>query len=120
MDHIDLEIPAPALALGQPNPIPPYIVAGQTPLLGSGVVTIFSDTAPPIGAYTEPLITFESPVITISLDDAPHPTTSPPVIPTVGTPAKAPKLAGKGKGRSKGYRPAPRARYPVIQKAKTG
>jgi len=38
----------------------------------------------------------------------------------LGTPAKAPKLAGKGYGRSKGYRPAPRVRYPVIQKAKTG
>ena len=38
----------------------------------------------------------------------------------LGTPAKAPKLAGKGKGRSKGYRPAPRERYPVVKKAKTG
>jgi len=38
----------------------------------------------------------------------------------LGTPAKAPKLAGKGYGRSKGYRPAPRVRYPVIRKAKTG
>ena len=38
----------------------------------------------------------------------------------LGTPAKAPKLAGKGKGRSKGYRPAPRMRYPVVRKAKNG
>jgi len=38
----------------------------------------------------------------------------------LGTPAKAPKLAGKGYGRSKGYRPAPRERYPVVKKAKTG
>ncbi len=36
----------------------------------------------------------------------------------LGTPAKAPKLAGKGKGRSKGYHPAPRERYPVVKKAK--
>jgi hypothetical protein len=38
----------------------------------------------------------------------------------LGTPAKAPKVAGKGKGRQKGYRPAPRRRYPVIKKAKSG
>lgn len=38
----------------------------------------------------------------------------------LGTPAKAPQLAGKGKGRPKGYRPAPRVRYPVVKKAKTG
>jgi len=38
----------------------------------------------------------------------------------LGTPAKAPKLAGKGKGRSKGYHPAPRIRYPVVKKGKTG
>jgi hypothetical protein len=38
----------------------------------------------------------------------------------LGTPAKAPKVAGKGKGRSKGYRPAPRKRYPVVSKAKNG
>ena len=38
----------------------------------------------------------------------------------LGTPAKAPKVAGKGKGRSKGYRPAPRKRYPVVKKAKVG
>jgi hypothetical protein len=38
----------------------------------------------------------------------------------LGTPAKAPRVVGKGKGRQKGYRPAPRTRYPVIKKAKTG
>lgn len=38
----------------------------------------------------------------------------------LGTPAKTPKVAGKGKGRSKGYRPAPRVRYPVVKKAKIG
>ena len=38
----------------------------------------------------------------------------------LGTPAKAPKVAGKGKGRSKGYRPAPRKRYLVVRKAKNG
>jgi hypothetical protein len=38
----------------------------------------------------------------------------------LGTPAKAPKVAGIGKGRTKGYHPAPRVRYPVIKKAKTG
>lgn len=38
----------------------------------------------------------------------------------LGTPAKAPKVAGKGKGRQKGYRPAPRMRYPLIKKAKAG
>jgi len=38
----------------------------------------------------------------------------------LGTPAKAPKVAGKGKGRPKGYHPAPRRRYPVVKKAKTG
>jgi hypothetical protein len=37
----------------------------------------------------------------------------------LGTPAKPPKVAGKGKGRSQGYRPTPRVRYPVIKKAKT-
>ena len=36
----------------------------------------------------------------------------------LGTPAKAPKVAGKGKGRTKGYHPAPRLRYPVVKKAK--
>lgn len=38
----------------------------------------------------------------------------------LGTPAKAPRVVGKGKGRQKGYYPAPRTRYPVIKKAKTG
>jgi hypothetical protein len=38
----------------------------------------------------------------------------------LGTPAKAPKVAAKGKGRQKGYHPAPRMRYPVVKKAKTG
>ncbi len=38
----------------------------------------------------------------------------------LGTPAQAPRAAGKGKGRAKGYRPAPRVRYPVVKKAKTG
>jgi hypothetical protein len=37
----------------------------------------------------------------------------------LGTPAKAPKRTGKGKGRQKGYRPVPRKRYPVVKKAKT-
>ena len=37
----------------------------------------------------------------------------------LGTPAKLPKVAGKGKGRSKGFRPAPRKRFPVIKKAKS-
>lgn len=38
----------------------------------------------------------------------------------LGTPAKAPRPAGKGKGRAKGYHPAPRMRYPVIKKTRTG
>lgn len=38
----------------------------------------------------------------------------------LGTPAKAPKVSGKGKGRSKGYHPAPRKRYPVVIKAING
>ncbi len=38
----------------------------------------------------------------------------------LGIPAKTPKVAGKGKGRAKGHRPAPRLRYPVVKKAKTG
>jgi hypothetical protein len=37
----------------------------------------------------------------------------------LGTPAKAPRVVGKGKGREKGYRPVPRMRYPVIKKGKT-
>lgn len=36
----------------------------------------------------------------------------------LGTPAKTPKTAGKGKGRPKGYRPAPRMRFPIVKKAK--
>jgi hypothetical protein len=38
----------------------------------------------------------------------------------LGTPAKAPRVVGKGKGRQKGYHPPPRTRYPVIKKGKTG
>jgi hypothetical protein len=36
----------------------------------------------------------------------------------LGSPAKSARIAGKGKGRSKGYRPAPRVSYPVVKKAK--
>lgn len=36
----------------------------------------------------------------------------------LGTPAKATKITGKGKGREKGYHPVPRTRYPVIKKGK--
>jgi hypothetical protein len=36
----------------------------------------------------------------------------------VGTPALPTRTAGKGKGRKKGYRPAPRERFPVVKKAK--
>ena len=36
----------------------------------------------------------------------------------LGTPAKNTRPAGKGKGRSAGYHPAARTRYPVIKKAK--
>jgi len=36
----------------------------------------------------------------------------------LGTPAQATRTAGKGKGRSKGYHPAPRQRFPVVKKAK--
>jgi hypothetical protein len=38
----------------------------------------------------------------------------------LGTPAKAPRVVGKGKGRPKGYDPTPRMRYSVIKKAKIG
>ena len=38
----------------------------------------------------------------------------------LGTPACAPRATGKGKGRSKGYQPALRIRYPVVKKAITG
>ena len=37
----------------------------------------------------------------------------------LGTPARATRRAGKGKGRSKGYRPTPKTRFPVVKKAKT-
>ena len=36
----------------------------------------------------------------------------------LGTPARDTRSAGKGKGRSKGYHPAPRTRFPVVKKAK--
>src|SRR5450759_5464902 len=36
----------------------------------------------------------------------------------LGTPAQDSRKAGKGIGRSKGYRPAARKRYPVLKKAK--
>ena len=36
----------------------------------------------------------------------------------LGTPARNTRNAGKGKGRSQGYHPAARTRYPVIKKAK--
>jgi hypothetical protein len=34
----------------------------------------------------------------------------------LGTPANPPRPAGKGRGRAKGYHPAPRTRYPVVRK----
>jgi hypothetical protein len=34
----------------------------------------------------------------------------------MGSPAAAPRPAGKGRGRAQGYRPAPRKRYPVLRK----
>jgi hypothetical protein len=37
----------------------------------------------------------------------------------LGTPAKATRVAGKGKGRAKGYRPVPRQRYEIVKKAKS-
>ena len=37
----------------------------------------------------------------------------------LGTPAKATRSAGKGKGRAKGYRPPPRTRFPIVKKAKS-
>lgn len=37
----------------------------------------------------------------------------------LGTPACDTRTAGKGKGRSKGYHPAPKMRYAVVKKAKT-
>ncbi len=36
----------------------------------------------------------------------------------LGTPAQSPRPAGKGKGRQKGFRPAPRRRYSVVKKTK--
>jgi hypothetical protein len=36
----------------------------------------------------------------------------------LGTPALPTRTAGKGKGRSKGYHPPPRQRFPVVKKAK--
>jgi hypothetical protein len=36
----------------------------------------------------------------------------------LGTPAQTTRTAGKGKGRAKGYHPAPRPRFPVVKKAK--
>jgi hypothetical protein len=38
----------------------------------------------------------------------------------LGTPAHSPRVTGKGAGRTKGYHPTPRTRFPVIKKAKTG
>ena len=38
----------------------------------------------------------------------------------LGTPARSPRVTGKGTGRAKGYRPNPRTRFPVIKKAKSG
>jgi len=37
---------------------------------------------------------------------------------TLGTPASAPRNAGKGKGRAKGYHPPARTRFPIVKKAK--
>lgn len=37
----------------------------------------------------------------------------------LGTPACAPRLAGKGRGRAKGYHPAPRKRHEVVRKGQT-
>jgi hypothetical protein len=37
---------------------------------------------------------------------------------TLGTPASAPRNAGKGIGRPKGYHPPTRTRFPIIKKAK--
>jgi hypothetical protein len=35
----------------------------------------------------------------------------------LGSPARPPRPAGKGRGRTKGYHPAPRQRFPVIRKS---
>jgi hypothetical protein len=37
----------------------------------------------------------------------------------LGTPARPTRTSGKGKGRSKGYCPAPRIRFQIVKKAKT-
>ncbi len=37
----------------------------------------------------------------------------------LGSPARATRVAGKGKGRAKGFRPAPRQRYEIVKKAKS-
>jgi hypothetical protein len=42
-----------------------------------------------------------------------------PFLVQLGTPALPIRTAGKGKGRSKDYRPAPRQRFPIVKKAKT-
>jgi hypothetical protein len=36
----------------------------------------------------------------------------------LGTPAHSVRTAGKGKGRCKGFQPAPRQRFPIVKKAK--
>lgn len=36
----------------------------------------------------------------------------------LGSPARSPRTAGKGKGRAKGTQPTPRKRFPVVKKAK--
>jgi hypothetical protein len=40
-----------------------------------------------------------------------------PYLLLLGTPAQSPKVTGKGTGRSKGYQPKPRTRFPVVKKA---
>jgi len=42
-----------------------------------------------------------------------------PYLVQIGTPAQTTRTAGKGKGRAKGYHPAPRKRFPVVKKTKT-
>jgi len=37
----------------------------------------------------------------------------------LGTPARPTRTAGKGNGRARGFRPAPRQRFPVVKKGKT-
>ncbi len=36
----------------------------------------------------------------------------------IGSPARSPRNAGKGKGRARGVKPAPRKRFPIVKKAK--